>query len=178
MTEKGIQLRALELNDIDSKYVEWYKNSDGHLDYFTGSGRIFTREMLVDDIQNGLENKTHYMYLALSSEGEKFGNIRVGPIDVRNKTADLVCLIGNRSFLGRGLAPKIISLGNQVAFENHDIRRLHGGMYSSNIASIKSYTRAGWFVETVMKGYYYSDGKSEDRVCVACLNPSYFRDNE
>jgi RimJ/RimL family protein N-acetyltransferase len=47
-------------------------------------------------------------------------------------------------------------------------------MYASNVASIKAYTRAGWIVEATFKGYYWIDGKAEDRVCVACFNPKHF----
>jgi RimJ/RimL family protein N-acetyltransferase len=47
-------------------------------------------------------------------------------------------------------------------------------MYENNISSIKCYTRAGWYIEGRLKGYYLVDGKSMDRVLVSCLNPKYF----
>jgi RimJ/RimL family protein N-acetyltransferase len=78
--------------------------------------------------------------------------------------------------VGKGLASRIIAVANTIAFEELDIRRLHGGMYASHVASIKAYTRAGWYVEATFKGYYLSDGESMDRVCVCCLNPKYFPD--
>ena len=76
--------------------------------------------------------------------------------------------------MGKGLAQKAIQLASNLAFDKFDIRRLHGGMYQSNIPSIKAYTRAGWFIEATLKGYYLVDGKAEDRICVAYLNPRYF----
>lgn len=169
-----IKLRPVQLTDIDDEYCSWYENNDGHLNYFTGSGRIFSRDLLVKDFNDGTESQRWYYYLVLNEEGQKIGNVKIGSVDLRNKTSDLVCLIGNRNYLGKGLASKAIALANQVAFNQHDIRRLQGGMYASNISSIKAYIRAGWFVEATMKGFYWVNNQPEDRVCVACLNPRYF----
>ena len=169
-----IFLRPLEITDIDDEYLSWYKNNDGHLDYFTGSGRSFDRETLLKDFEDGLATKRWFYYLIQSQSGEKIGNVKIGPIDFRNKTSDLVCLIGNRSFLGKGLAAKAIEKANEIAFETHDIRRLQSGMYASNIPSIKAYTKAGWVIEATFSGFYWVNGLPEDRVCVACFNPTYF----
>ncbi|WP_090139146.1 GNAT family N-acetyltransferase [Limnohabitans sp. DM1] len=169
-----ITLRPVQLNDIDDEYCSWYVNSDGHLNYFTGSGRTFSRELLVKDFKEGIESQRWYYHCILNEAGQKIGNVKIGPFDLRNKTSDLVCLIGNRTYLGKGLASQAIMLANQVAFNHYDIRRLQGGMYASNISSIKAYTKAGWFIEATMKGFYWVNDQPEDRICVACLNPRYF----
>lgn len=169
-----ISLRRLEIADIDEEYLSWFKNDDGHLNYFTGSGRVFTKEMILNDYNKGLESGGWTYFLIESESGEKIGNVKIGPIDTKNKTSDLVCLVGNRKFLGQGIAKRAIAQANEIAFSEFDIRRLHGGMLAGNIPSIKAYTGAGWFVEATMKGFYWVNGESVDRVCVACLNPKYF----
>jgi RimJ/RimL family protein N-acetyltransferase len=171
-----IQLRPVKIGDIDEEYVGWYTNDDGHLDYFTGSGRTFDRETLVQDFELGRETGRWFYYVIETADGERIGTLKIGPIDTRNRTADLVALIGNRKFLGQGLATKAIALGNELAFEQHDIRRLQSGIFATNIPAIKAYTRAGWAVEATFKGYYLRDGEPVDRVCVACFNPKYFPD--
>jgi RimJ/RimL family protein N-acetyltransferase len=166
-------LRPLETEDIDDEFVSWHQNDDGHLDFFTGSRRSFSRDELLEWIGSSKEGNTHF-YLISGDDGGRIGTIKIGPVDLVNKTSDLVCLIGNRDYLGRGLAKEAIAHGNRIAFEELDVRRLHGGMYESNVASIKAYTRAGWIIEGRMKGYYLVHGKPVDRICVACFNPSYF----
>ena len=178
MTTSRISLRPLRRDDISADYCAWYENNDGHLDYFTGSGRTFDRQVLLNDYEKGVATGLWFYYLIVGEMGEAIGNVKIGPIDLRNKTSDLVCLIGNREFLGKGLATEAIRIANEIAFTIHDIRRLHGGMYESNVASIKAYTRAGWIIEGRLKGYYWTKGVSEDRVCVACLNPKYFPGGE
>lgn len=169
-----ITLRPLEENDIDQEYVSWYENTDGHLDYFTGSGRVFTKATIIKDFKDGLKTKRWFYFLIINEFNQKIGNVKIGPIDLNNKTSDLVCLIGNRNFTGKGIAKLAIRAANQFAFEKLDIRRLQSGMYESNVRSIKAYTSSDWFIEAVMKGYYLANGRPEDRVCVACLNPKYF----
>lgn len=166
-------LIPLDISDIDDEFTQWHQNDDGHLDYFTGSRRSFSRETLLEWVSEAKQRNT-FFYLIAEENGDRIGTIKVGPVDTVNKTSDLVCLIGNRSYLGRGLAKEAIALGNKIAFEDLDIRRLQGGMYEDNVPSIKAYTRAGWVIEGRMKGYYWVDGKSVDRVCVACFNPKYF----
>lgn len=169
-----ITLRALEAADIDAEYLSWFDNHDGHLRHFTGSGRVFTRDMILSDYHKGIESGLWWYFMICGPSGEKVGNVKIGPMDVNNKTSDLVCLVGNRAFLGQGVARRAIALANEIAFSSFDIRRLQGGMLAGNVASIKAYTSAGWVIEGVQKGYYWVDGESVDRVCVACLNPRYF----
>lgn len=171
-----IRLRPVTLDDIDDEYVGWYTNDDGHLDYFTGSGRTFDRDTLVKDFEAGLESGRWFYHVIETTDGERIGTLKIGPIDPRNRTADLVALIGSRKFLGQGLATKAIALGNQLAFDKYDIRRLQSGIFATNVAAIKAYTRAGWVIEATFKGYYLRDGEPVDRVCVACFNPKYFPD--
>jgi len=174
-----LNIRPLTIDDIDDEYCSWYANDDGHLDYFTGSGRKFTKDVLIKDYRKGIEtNHWHYFLVEDISRSVKIGNVKIGPIDKKNKTSDLVCLIGNRDYVGKELAHAIISKANKIAFEQFDIRRLHGGMYSTNLASIKAYKRAGWKIEAVLKGYYLHNGEAIDRVCVCCLNPKYFSRNK
>ncbi len=170
-----INIRELSLDDVDDEFVSWYQNDDGHLNFFTGSRRSFVREDLQKMLGESIHRNEHF-FLVLTKSGDRIGTVKIGPVDYRNKTSDLVCMIGTREYLGRGLAALIISHANEIAFQNLDIRRLHGGMYETNVASIKAYTRAGWYIEGKMKGYYWVNGAPMDRICVACLNPAYFPD--
>lgn len=169
-----IRLRPLTAADIDEDYCRWYTNEDGHLDFFTGSGRVFDRKALLDDFTSGLREGIRFYYIIESVDGQRIGNVKLGPIDKRNRTSDMVCLVGNRSFVGKGVSSRAIAVANEIAFSEYDIRRLHGGMHATNVASIKAYLRAGWFIEASMRGYYLVGDEAIDRVCVACLNPKYF----
>jgi len=178
MQDDFIRLRPLIDADLDEEYVTWYRNDDGHLDYFTGSRRKFTAEALASDVIEGRQSGRWFYYLIETLSGIRIGNLKIGPIDLTHQTSDLVSLIGNRNYIGKGLGARAVALGNRVAFEQHGIRRLHSGMYASNVPSIRAYTKAGWFIEATMRGFYLVDGAPMDRVCVACLNPAFFPESQ
>ena len=48
-------------------------------------------------------------------------------------------------------------------------------MYKDNIASVKAYLKTGWIIEGIMKDQYLHEGISQDRILVACFNPSIFK---
>jgi RimJ/RimL family protein N-acetyltransferase len=122
-----VTLRKLEIGDIDDQYLSWFKNDDGHLNHFTRSARVFTNEMILDDYKKGVESGLWTYFLIEADNGEKIGNVNIDPMDLKNKTSDLVCLVGNRKLVGKGVAKEAIALANEIAFSKFDIRRLREG---------------------------------------------------
>jgi len=167
-----LRLERMHPSDLDERIVRFYENRDGHLRYFSGSGRSFSREDLLRDIEMGEQNQNVFYYMIMD-EDTPIGTVKIGPIDKRNMTSDLVTLIGDRAYAGRGLGAEAVRLGTEIAFERHGIRRLHTGAYAENEASIRAYVKAGWFIECRMREFYFVDGKPMDRVAFACLNPRW-----
>lgn len=161
-------------DDIDDAFMEWFAD-DELMKYYTNSRKTITQKDILDSISDGEKNGNCYTYGIFFKENNQcIGTLKVGPINWVHKISDLVVLIGNRNYHGMGLAVEAIELGNRLCFEHYDLRKLFGGMYASNIASIKAYTRAGWVVEGSLKGHYLNDGTPEDRILVGCFNPKYF----
>ena len=118
---------------------------------------------------------THYMYAIIYKENNKhIGNLKIGPILKEHKVSDLVTLIGDRDYWKKGLATESIRLGNKLAFEKYDLRKLSGAIASKNIGSIKCYTKADWVIEGSLKEHLIYNGEYSDRVMVSCFNPKYF----
>lgn len=173
-----IYLRKISTDDIDDRILSWFKDEE-LMQYYTNSKQPITKEKLTNSLIKGEKDNNVFTFGIYTNDVQRLiGTIKLGPINKIHKTSDLVVLIGDRDYLGKGLSVEAIRLGNQLAFEDFDLRKLYGGMYISNIPSIKAYTRAGWIVEGRLKGYYQVDGKNEDRILVACFNPKYFLDEE
>ncbi|MCF8372127.1 MAG: GNAT family N-acetyltransferase [Bacteroidales bacterium] len=171
-------LKEIDIKEIDDRVLLWFKD-DELMRFYTSSKREITKEVLIKSIMDGKENNNLFTFgLYDKAENIIIGTIKLGPINHSHKTSDLVILIGDRNYLGKGLAVEAIKLGNRLAFEEFDMRKLYGGMYLSNISSIKAYTRAGWIAEGRLKGQYFVDNKNEDRLLVGCFNPKYFSDKE
>ena len=173
-----IYLRKIQVNDITDRVVEWFEDEE-LMEFYTSSKKTITEESLIQSIKAGEEKGNLYTYgIFTNDEDILIGTIKLGPIDLNHRISDLVILLGDRNYLGKGLAVEAVKVGNELAFEEFDIRKLFGGMYKSNIPSIKAYTRAGWLIEGNLKGFYLHNGKNEDRILVGCFNPKYFSSEE
>ena len=173
-----IYLKEINLNDLVQTVMEWF-NDNELMKYYTNSRNKITKENLVASIEEGKRAGNLFTFGIYSNAlNNLIGTIKIGPINLNHKISDLVVLIGDRNYLGKGLSVDAIRLGNQIAFEKFNIRKLYGGMYESNIASIKAYTRAGWIIEGRLKGFYVVDNKNEDRILVSCFNPTFFSEDE
>ncbi|MFV9482467.1 GNAT family N-acetyltransferase [Christiangramia sp. ASW11-125] len=173
-----IYLRKIEINDITDRVMDWFEDKE-LMEFYTNSKKTITKETLIQSIKSGEEKGNLYTYgIFTNDEDILIGTIKLGPINFNHRISDLVILLGDRNYLGKGLAVEAIKVGNELAFEEFDIRKLFGGMYESNVPSIKAYTRAGWLVEGNLKGFYLHNGQNEDRILVGCFNPKYFSNEE
>lgn len=168
-----IYLRPLSLDDVTERYLGWLR--DQEVKAFL---EVDGNELSLDDIRSyilaGPSSGSYFMYAICLRENDlHIGNVKVGPINMKHLIADLPVVIGDKDFWGKGIAVEAIALGNQIAFAEHGIRKLHGQIYRSNIGSIKAYCRAGWIIEGVIRGRYLVDGKPMDQVLVSCNNPEF-----
>ena len=173
-----LYIKEIEIEELTDPVMAWFTDSE-LMKYYTNSRRVITKDTLVASIERGKRDGDTFTYGIYDIERELLiGTLKLGPINKIHKTSDLATLIGDRSFLGKGLAPEAIRLGVELAFSVYDLRKLYGGMYASNVASIKAYCRAGWLIEGRLKGFYQVEGRNEDRVLVGCFNPKYFSEPE
>ena len=171
---ENLYLRKIKVEDMDDKFIKWFSD-DELMKYYTNSKNKITKESIIKSIEEGETNRNSFTYgIFYKENNDCIGTIKLGPINLVHKISDLVVLVGNRAYQGRGLAVEAIKLGNLLAFEYYDLRKLFGGMYEYNESSIKAYTRAGWEIEGKLKGHYWENNKSIDRILVGCFNPKYF----
>lgn len=169
-----IYLRDLTEEDINDNYLNGFKN-ETILSFLEVDGENLKAKDVIDYIEKGIESKAYYMYaVCLKENDQHIGNVKVGPINYKHMLSDLVTVIWDENFWGKGLATEAIKLGNKIAFEKHNIRKLTGGVYSDNIGSIKAYTKAGWIKEGILFNHYVINNKFQDRVLISCFNPTYF----
>jgi [ribosomal protein S5]-alanine N-acetyltransferase len=169
-----LYLRELLHEDVTDNYLSWFRNNEV-TSFLEVDGNSLTVKDVTDYIDEGNRTGNYKMFAICLLEGNKhIGNLKVGPINKKHAIADLVCVIGDRSYWGKGLATDAIALGNQLAFDQFNIRKLHGQIYADNIGSVKAYCKAGWIIEGIIQGRYWVDGKPMDQILVSCNNPKYF----
>lgn len=169
-----IHLRELTVDDVNERYLNWLRDGDVKA-FLEVDGNQLTLDDIRTYIANGPSTGQYYMYaICLNDSGLHIGNVKVGPINQKHRIADLPVVIGDKAYWGKGIAVEAIRLGNEIAFDVHDIRKLHGQIYRDNIGSIKAYCRGGWIIEGLIRGRYLVDNHPMDQVIVSCNNPKYF----
>lgn len=173
-----LELLAFNKEALSDQVMKWFDDPE-LMRFYTNSRKKIDRKDLIESIDQGEQTKTSYTYFVKFKKTDQLiGTIKIGPITQAHKISDLVALIGEKGDFGKGIGTEAIALGVKLAFEKYELRKLFGGMYASNISSIKAYTRAGWIVEGVLKGHYLNEGKNEDRILVGCFNPKFFTNEE
>jgi len=169
ITSGPATLRRLQVEDIDDRFASWFQNQE-LMQYYRGNPRPMVRQDLIDEFLDFEKDGEVFVYaIVLEDRNLVIGTIKIGPVHNPHRTSDLVVMIGDINFHGKGLAVEAIKLGNYLAFNEHLVRKLHGGMYANNKASIGAYLKAGWVIEGILKDHYLVDDLPMDRVLVACF---------
>ena len=164
-----VTLRRLREVDIDERFTSWFQDKE-LMQFYRGNPRPMSRQDLLEEFLDFELKGEIFVYAIVLIENDLvIGTIKIGPVHTLHGTSDLVVLIGDVDYHGKGLAVEAIIQGNNLAFTKHKVRKLHGGMYASNAASIGAYLKAGWVIEGSLKDHYLVDGKPMDRVLVACF---------
>ena len=169
-----VYLRRLNESEIDDRYVEWFQNAQ-LTKFYSGTKRKWTKEYLVNDLRQGLETGTSYVYGIYYKEDDNLiGNFKISSIHKTNNICDVSIIIGDSDYRGKGLATDAFIVGNHLVFNVHDIRKISSGMYPENLSSYKALMKAGWLCEGRREGHYLVDGKPMDQLLVSSFNPKYF----
>ena len=84
-------------------------------------------------------------------------------IDYNNKKAEYYIVIGEREYLGKGIANKASKLLLEYAFTELKLNRVYLYTETGNISAIKSYERIGFKREGILKNDVFSKGRFVDR---------------
>jgi RimJ/RimL family protein N-acetyltransferase len=168
----GVFLRLLREDDIDDRYLSWFR--DPFITRYLEAKNI-THEEALEHLRYGQKEKLRILYAICTKEdGRHIGNIKIGDINYKAMTSDLVTVVGDRAYWGRGFATAAIKIGVNIAFEKLKLRKLHAGIYNENVGSLKAYTRAGWVVEAKLHQHVLGPNGYCDTILISYFNPAVY----
>ncbi|HEY1157453.1 MAG TPA: GNAT family protein, partial [Arthrobacter sp.] len=102
-------------------------------------------------------------------EGDRhIGNIKLGPINVHHRRADIGLLVGDRACWGKGYASEAIAILSDFAFGRLGLHRLTAGMYAENEGSARAFEKAGYAREGLLRGHWLCDGTPPPSSAAEC----------
>lgn len=167
--EAGIYLRPMTYGDTD-RIVAW-RNSDAVRRNFIYQ-ELFTREGHENWIRNTVEAGRAVQMIICDIAGDRpLGSVYIRDIDRQHHKAEYGIFIGEESARGRGIGTAAARLMLQYCFREEKLHRVYLRAFASNIQAIRSYEKAGFVREGLLRQDVCVDGVYHDMVWMAALNP-------
>tara|TARA_B100002019_G_C21209444_1_gene568559 strand:+ start:147 stop:710 length:564 start_codon:yes stop_codon:yes gene_type:complete len=153
----NLHISLLAVSDITQNYINWL--NDYEIMKFTEQTIIdHTFESVKSFVSNMNSSNENYLFGIFYSK-EHIGNIKLGPINLIHKTADISYVIGNKSYWGKGITSDVIGALVKFAFEDLKLAKLSAGTYSINEGSSKVLERNHFYKEADFKDQILFEGK-------------------
>ena len=104
-----------------------------------------------------------------NSISDHIGNIKLGPINFKNLTADISYFIGERKHWGKGLATQAISEIIKIAKSKFKLKKLQAGHWKKNLGSKKVLKRNNFKLEGILRSQIVVRNKRYDRYLYGLL---------
>ena len=173
--KNDIYIRVLTDKDINDRYLSWF--NDNKVTKFLDAKNL-SRKKVLKYIEEGKKTGSYYIFaICLKNNDLHIGNIKIGPIKRKDGVSDLVTVVGDSSYWGKGIARLAIIQAVNIGFNQGGIRKFSASINSLNSASVKAYTGAGLKVEAIIKNYFYNNIENKiiisDKVFVGCENKNF-----
>ncbi|PJA01923.1 N-acetyltransferase [bacterium (Candidatus Gribaldobacteria) CG_4_10_14_0_2_um_filter_41_16] len=157
-----IYLKLLEESNVTREYCDWL-NDPAVNKYLT------TKESTIDELRQYIKKQVQdpnsfFVGIFEKTNDLHIGNIKLEPIDWKNKKAVFGILIGNKSYWNKGIGTEATKLICDYAFKKMGMEKVELGVIASNIPAIKSYEKVGFKVDKIEKNVIRQGDKLFDKI--------------
>jgi len=143
----AVRVRPVTVDDCTRRYEAWL--ADPRVNRFLETRwQPQTGQAILEFVRQAIASDSgHLLAIVELSSGRHIGNIKIGAINERHRSADVSYFIGEVDCWGKGYGSEAVGLAVRLAFEELGLFRLQAGVYSSNVASIRVLVRNGFVQE-------------------------------
>tara|TARA_S200000501_G_C20766456_1_gene718536 strand:- start:559 stop:1089 length:531 start_codon:yes stop_codon:yes gene_type:complete len=166
--KKIIDLKILTESEVSKRYHYWM-NDKNVLKYTAQFGSKHSIKDIINFVREKRKSKNEFLYgIFISNQNNSFkehiGNIKLGPINFRNLSADVSYLIGEKKYWGKGYATLAVNKIVKIAKKKFKLRKLQAGHQKNNLGSSKVLLRNKFKLEGIFKSQIRtSKNKRTDR---------------
>lgn len=106
------------------------------------------------------------------ASGRLIGSCQLLAFDRTHRTAELQIRIGDEQARGHGYGRQAVGLLLRFGFDDLNLHRIGLHVLADNAAAIRTYEKAGFVREGVLREAAYVDGRHRDVVVMGILNPN------
>lgn len=146
----GDRIRLCPLTEADMTLkVKWYNDPDVRETLVIDE--VFELEKTRAWFRTLADNDTRVDFRVETLEGQPIAITGLIDIDHKNKTAQCYCVIGEKSFWGKGLGTEIHSVLFQWAFEQLDVYKIWASIRTNNPAIFRVVEKLGFQIEGTLR---------------------------
>ena len=166
--DAGIYLRFMTYDDTDL-IVNWRNTDDVRKNFIYQA--LFTRESHENWIRTKVETgDVVQMIICETGSDRPVGSVYVRDVDLTHHKAEYGIFIGEADARGKGYGTAAAKLMIRYCFEEMNLHRLFLRVYAENQQAIKSYEKAGFEREALLRDDVCIDGNYRDIVLMGILN--------
>lgn len=164
-----IYLRSLKVSDATQDYISWLSDVKVN-QYMETRHKTWSIDSVKDFIEMQNASSDQLLLGIFLRSGKHIGNIKIGPVNFIHSLADISIFIGDLSNQGKGYSTQAILLLKNYAFNEMGVKKLRAGLYADNIASLRTFLKAGFQIEGIFKNHYVlSNGNRTDVFQLGCF---------
>lgn len=171
MKGNRVYLRPVQKEDMKSFYQA---TLDDEIMYMTGTKNAFTLEQLYEHFERITKDETRFDFsICLIDGDELIGDLSILDIDKENNKAGFRIALHHKKYFNKGYGTEAVQLALSFAFEKLRLNRLQLEVYSHNLRGIKSYEKAGFKKEGVIRESLYLNNQFSDEIIMGILQREY-----
>lgn len=101
------------------------------------------------------------------------GTVFLKNIDEMSRKAEFGIFIGEPKARGRGLSSSIVKATLEIAFKEIHLNKVYLTVFSNNVAAIRSYEKAGFKVDGILRQDFFDGERFIDVVIMSILSTEY-----
>lgn len=161
--------KPLNTTYSSQEYVDWI--NDEEVNRFLESKGGYTIQMLNEYLEKAEKNKPFFWAIIIKSTNKHIGNIKIDPIDWRNRIGEYGILLGDKNSWGKGYGKEASQAIIYYCFLNLELRKITLGVVEDNAAALYLYKKLGFIQEGFLKSHAYHIGKWCNVIRMAIFNP-------
>ena len=135
------QLKTLTVDDATEEYLSWFSSSKEVGEYIAYAKTNADINKLRQYVKER-EDREDVLFLGIFTDSEQhIGNIKYEPINLKDKSATMGILIGDKEWRGKGVATEVIKDSGKYLKENYKIQYIDSGVNKDNIAAVSAYKK-------------------------------------
>ncbi|HLC80410.1 MAG TPA: YhcH/YjgK/YiaL family protein [Candidatus Nanoarchaeia archaeon] len=165
-----LYLRTLREEDASAEYLSWL--NDPEVKKYLETPTTTETGQIREYIQKQREDPNSFFVGIFEKQTDQhIGNVKLEPINWKEKTAVFGTLIGDKNYWGKGYGQEATRLMVNYGFQQLGLKKITLGVIDYNTRAINCYKKVGFAVKEIKTKSLEHEGKRYDNVMMEIENP-------